>query len=106
MPDLEAFARNYLMAMKTNSSASILFLENTFLGKKNRPRNLKEILSSFWGNSTHLWLWDNASATHELEQTGFRDIRKCFFNDSALQEFKLVENKDRFENSISMEMTK
>jgi SAM-dependent methyltransferase len=106
MPDLEVYARNYLASIKTDPSASILFLENTFLGKKKRPRNLKEILSSFWGNSTHLWLWDNASATHELEQAGFRDIRKCFFNDSNLLEFKLVENKDRFENSICLEMTK
>jgi hypothetical protein len=108
VPDLEYSAREYLKSLENgNTFASIQFIgDNTLLGIKERPKGLKGLLSSFWGNSHHLWMWDKLSLTEELKNAGFSQIRLCNFNDSEDSMFKFVEEADRFEKAVAIECRK
>lgn len=107
VPDLEFAARKYITELENGSEkANLNFFNSTLLGVKGRPRNFKGFISTFWGNSHHLWMWDRQSLTHELQKVGFTKIRICTFNDSEDEMFRLVENKDRFANAVSIECKK
>ena len=107
VPDLEIEARNYVDRLnRKDSMASISFMENTLLGKKSRQKNLKAFITSFYGNSSHLWMWDYLSLSKELEEIGFLKIRACKFNDSEDKLFNLVEDSSRFINSVAIECRK
>jgi hypothetical protein len=107
VPDLEYEARSYINSLDNkNAEASIDFLNNTLLGIKERPKGLKGFISSFFGNSAHLWMWDSLSFTKELEKAGFKDIQICSFNDSKIDLFKQVEDEDRFVNAVAIECKK
>jgi len=107
IPDLEYLAKNYIKSLDSgNNLASICFLSDTLLGTEKRLRGLKGLLSSFFGNSKHLWMWDRKSLTEELKNAGFTNIRICKFNDSHDNYFKIVEQEDRFINSVSIECIK
>ncbi len=41
-------------------------------------------------------MWDYPSIHNELSKIGFTEIRRCKFNDSEEEMFKLVEDKSRF----------
>src|SRR5690606_36038338 len=67
VPDLEWAAIKYLRSLdEGTSSASLEFLSDTLLGSKNRPRGLVQFLTSHFGNSNHLWMWDRKSLSEEL----------------------------------------
>jgi SAM-dependent methyltransferase len=107
VPDLEFTARSYIKDLDNGDKlASINFINSTLLGIKERPRGLKGFLSSFFGNSHHLWMWDNKSLSGELEDVGFTQIRACIFNDSKDEMFKYVEDIGRFENAVAIECRK
>lgn len=107
VPDLEFAARLYIKELDSNDNfASINFLNNTLLGIKERPKGLNGFLSSFFGNSHHLWMWDNKSLSEELRNVGFAQIRVCKFNDSEDIMFKFVEDIGRFENAVAIECIK
>ena len=59
-----------------------------------------------FGNSKHLWMWDYNSLSKVLTEVSFIKIRGCKFNDSDDKMFLLVENKERFENCLSIEVVK
>jgi len=86
--------------------ASINFINNTLLGIKQRPRGMKGFLSSFFGNSHHLWMWDHKSLALELENIGFQNVRECKFNDCTDTMFQFVEDEGRFINAVSIECKK
>jgi hypothetical protein len=107
VPDLEFAARVYLSEIKMgNPQASINFMNATLLGKTNRPRGLKNIIRSYFGNDSHLWMWDQFSLVNELSKVGFRGIRVAYFNDCKDEMFKLVEDYDRFQNAVAVECFK
>jgi hypothetical protein len=107
VPDLEFEARSYIKDLENDDKlASLNFINNTLLGQKERPRGLKGILSSFLGNSHHLWMWDNKSLTEELKNAGFTQIRICKFNDCEDEMFNYVEDINRFENAVAIECRK
>ena len=107
VPDLEWAARTYIDELSNgDKSASIGFINNTLLGIKQRPRGIKGFVSSFFGNSHHLWMWDHKSLSLELENAGFREVRECKFNDSEDMMFKHVESEGRFINAVSIECKK
>ena len=108
VPDLEFAARNYIQDLeKGNKLASVYFIgECTLLGMEKRPKGFKEMVISLFGNSHHMWMWDRKSLSEELKMAGFQEIRICSFNDSQDEMFKLVENKGRFENAVSIECKK
>jgi SAM-dependent methyltransferase len=108
VPDLENAARKYIQELESgNTLASIEFVgKQTLLGIENRPKGIKNILSLLFGNAHHLWMWDNYSLAEELKKAGFTQIRKCQFNDSEDEMFKLVENEGRFRNAVALECKK
>lgn len=107
MPDLESYARNYLTELdKGNAGASFIFFDNSRLGVIERKRGIKGTISSAFGNSSHLWLWDEPSLRKELLDAGFKDIRRCAFDDSAEPAFKQVEIVWRFADAVAVECTK
>lgn len=107
VPDLEVLARAYVDKLNEGGEqASIKFVHDTLLGLQQRPTGMKGIVTAVLGNSHHLWMWDHKSMISELEKAGFKNIRKCEFNDSEDEMFKLVESKERFENAVSLECRK
>jgi SAM-dependent methyltransferase len=107
VPDLEFAARSYIKDLDNGDKLSSLnFMINTLLGIKERPRGLKGFLTSFFGNSHHLWMWDYQSLSEELRNAGFLEIRACSFNDSEDGMFKHVEDAGRFENAVAIECRK
>jgi hypothetical protein len=107
VPDLESAARLYIEGLDDGDKlSSIEFMNNTLLGVKERPKGLKGLLGSFFGNSSHLWMWDHKSFAEELKNAGFTEIRACSFNDSEDEMFKHVEEVGRFENAVAFECRK
>jgi len=107
VPDLEVYARTYIIDIeKGDSYANGRFLNDSLLGHQQRSRGLKGLLANLYGNSNHLWMWDFQSLSNELAQVGFRNIRRCQFNDSIDGAFKSVENAGRFERAVSIECIK
>ena len=82
------------------------FMNNTLLGLSHRPRGLKGLLVSIYGNSHHLWMWDHESLMKELSDAGFISIRRCKFNDSEEGVFKSVETEGRFHDALALEAIK
>lgn len=101
VPDLENLARNYVES--TEPDASLKFMSGSYLGKKSRPRGLKGTFRSALGNSGHLWMWDFASMSAELEAAGFSDIRRAAFGDSEDTMFDVVENESRWEDCLGID---
>ncbi|MEQ8879856.1 MAG: methyltransferase domain-containing protein [Cyclobacteriaceae bacterium] len=101
LPDLEAKAKAYLDNQDPDSS--LIFMDETYLGKEQRPKNLKGFLHEFYRNDRHFWMWDYKSMKKELEDAGFVDVRRAEFNDSAIPDFKEVEELRRWENELGVE---
>jgi SAM-dependent methyltransferase len=107
VPDLEFEVRSYLKNLENgNKMANQLFLNKTMLGVNERPRGFFGLISSFFGNSNHLWMWDHSSLAEELNNVGFSSIRVCKFNDCEDDMFKYVEEISRFENAVAIECRK
>jgi predicted SAM-dependent methyltransferase len=101
LPDLERLARDYLAS--NDPGASLRFMEDSMLGKKTRSRGIRGTLMTALGNSAHLWMWDERSMARELQEHGFREIRRAQFGDSADPKFNEVEDKERFDGCLAME---
>lgn len=101
VPDLEAAAKTYLE--NPSPEAAPTFLRETLLGEETRPKGLGGLLRSWLGHSRHYWMWDEASMIAELEAVGFRDIRRCAFNDGSDIHFKAVEEQSRFDGALALE---
>lgn len=107
LPDLEWSINRYIEQKKANNwYASIEFMQSTMLGLEERPVSIKDRLIYAWGNSGHLWMWDEASLKQSLERYGYSSIRPCIFNDSKEEAFKLVEQESRFVSFIAFECVK
>lgn len=107
VPDLEHAARAYISQLdKGQKNASIDFMHETLLGFAKRPRGFKGLVSSFFGNAHHLWMWDQQSLAEELKNAGFTSIRVCVYNDATDPMFKHVEDPSRFNNAVALECKK
>jgi len=104
LPDLLIYAQRYINSAAPE--ASMLFLRETCLGEETRPRSIKGLLTSWLGNSKHLWMWDFKSIVPELQQAGFADIRRARCGDSRDPMFAAVEREDRWEDCLGIECRK
>ena len=104
IPDLEYSIKEYIA--NEDPDANSKFLNETFLGIETRPKGLLEILRSNIGNSRHLWMWDFKGLFLELEKVGFINISRAFFQDSRIEDFKDVEDYDRWNNCLGFECQK
>ena len=97
VPDLEVRARRYIELREDGSAqASFHFMLSTQLGATHRARGFSGQLREQFGNSRHLWMWDEASMERELRGIGFVDIRRCRFHDFEDPLFREVEDLRRF----------
>jgi hypothetical protein len=96
VPDLFERARRYVACAGARPDAAGNFLRATMLGKERRPKGLLGLVRSAIGNSEHLWMWDEASMSEELERAGFSQIRRCEIGDSGIAMFDVVEDRARF----------
>lgn len=107
VPDLESLILKYNSDKNNNNSdASVTFMENSLLGTKTRTKGLKGTITTLYGNSNHLWMWDYSSLQNELRNCGFTDIKRVNFGDSGHNELSLVENKERFVDAVAISCTK
>jgi SAM-dependent methyltransferase len=97
IPDLESRARRYLEKLDAGDpSANSWFMRTTGLGIEKRRRGLEALARNSFGNSAHLWMWDEKSMSAALQKVGFIGVRRCRFNDCADQAFRKVEDFSRF----------
>ena len=104
LPDLHTCVQKYLQS--PCADASIVFLKETCLGEETRARSLKGLVTSWLGNSKHLWMWDFKSMAVELQTVGFIDIRRASFGDSSDPMFARVEVKDRWDDCLGVDCRK
>ena len=104
LPDLEQLARNYLADASTE--AADRFMEASCLGKKERPRGVRELAVAWLGNSAHLWMWDEKAMTEQLRKHGFVDIRRAALGDAEDRKFREVEVAERFNGCLAMQCRK
>jgi predicted SAM-dependent methyltransferase len=97
VPDLERRARQYLARLENgNAEANSWFMRTAMLGLEHRKKGLETWARSIFGNTAHLWMWDECSMTAALGNTGYIQIRRCHFNDSRDDAFRQVEQRERF----------
>jgi SAM-dependent methyltransferase len=97
IPDLEIRAQKYLEKLNAgDAEANIWFMRTTNLGLEHRKRGVEAWARGVFGNSAHLWMWDERSMTAALEKVGFTGVRRCSFGDSQDEAFRLVEDAGRF----------
>lgn len=96
VPDFATAIREYVASDAPD--AAVTFLSSgTLLGTEVRPRGIMGRLRMLWGNSRHLWMWDERALAHELAQAGFVAIRRAAFGDATLPAFRDVEMADRWD---------
>lgn len=104
VPDLRVCAERFLVEVEQgDDNAAHRFMEGSGLGTRSRPRSPLGWARRVLGNSSHLWMWEEVSLRSELEQAGFRDIRRAQLGDSADPMFKTVEEASRFIDAVAME---
>ena len=91
VPDLETRAQKYLKNQDSDA-----FIESIGFGRKKNDRSFKDFLRKLFGNSGHLWMYDNKSMQKYLNEAGFKNIRKSIIGDSGIKVFSEVEEKHRF----------
>jgi hypothetical protein len=97
VPDLAARAKHYVASLDAGASdANADFLRSSHLGTETRPRGVLGALRRHFGNSAHLWMWDEPSLARALRQAGFLAVRRCKFNDCDDPMFREVEDEGRF----------
>jgi predicted SAM-dependent methyltransferase len=91
VPDLETRVKKYLQNQDCDA-----FIETLGFGKKKKDRTFKDFLRKIFGNSGHLWMYDNKSMQNYLAEIGFKNIKKCKIGDSGIDIFSEVEELHRF----------
>lgn len=107
LPDLGFSVNNYVATKgEKTPTAALQFMQETLLGIEDRPKGLKNKIILLFGNSHHLWMWDELALHQELLNVGFKEIRLCKYNDSTDVYFKSVEDETRFNGAIAFECIK
>jgi predicted SAM-dependent methyltransferase len=104
LPDLEWSIKRYFEDQ--SNSAAIDFMKETSLGHERRAKGFKRSITTWFGNSQHLWMWDYKAIKSELEDTGFVEVRRASFGDSSDPAFRTVEDSGRWENCLGVECRK
>jgi len=104
LPDLEFYIKNYIN--NSSADAASLFMRETSLGRESRSRGFSGFLRDWIGNSQHFWMWDYKSIAQELENVGFKNVKRANFGDAKDVMFKKVEDEQRWKNCLGLECIK
>jgi predicted SAM-dependent methyltransferase len=91
VPNLRVRAEHYVRIKDADQ-----FIEIIGMGQRKSKNNFLDKLRGLFGNSLHKWMYDEQSMTNYLSEVGFKNIRKCKFNDSGIESFSEVEDLHRF----------
>jgi SAM-dependent methyltransferase len=97
VPDLDFYVSRYVS--DPSPERAFRFLNESGLG---HPRG-RGLLAKVFGRSVHLWMWNYEAMAKELEDAGFVEIRRAFFNDSEEPRFKELEEPGRWEDCLGVE---
>ena len=104
VPDLVYYATRYIESYEVGDVESCsVFMRDTYLGKKSRPKGIVGLIKSSLSNSSHMWMWDELGMTSVLKRHGFANIRRAQFGDCSDPNFNLVEDASRFQNACALE---
>jgi SAM-dependent methyltransferase len=107
VPDLKALIESYLRENSAGDPAAAHhFMSESCLGTPARTRGVVGHMAAAFGNTKHLWMWDEPAMFAALRAAGFKNIRRCSFGDSDDPMFRLVESEGHFENAVSLECRK
>lgn len=101
LPDMRHYIDRYLE--NESAGACIELMESSRLGRPSRPRGAAGFIREWLGNSHHLWMWDYPAMAAELQQAGFRNIRRAAFGDASDPLFADVEEIGRWDNCLGVE---
>ena len=105
VPDLQWRAARYLASVANGDQhAADSLMNSCLLGRRSKAKNLIALVRDYYGNSTHLWMYDFAALKALLEQVGFTGIRKCELGDASDVMFTLIEDHGRFFESGEREL--
>lgn len=100
VPSLEYALKVYYDAQeKGESDAASQFVIAIGMGHQRRRRGI-DALRNIFGNSAHLWAWDEAGLRKELEDAGFVDFKVAHYLNSGDAEFDRIENYSEYRHSI------
>lgn len=91
VPSLEARIQRYNKDNDANN-----FIKSLGICNENENKSLLTKLRFLLGNSRHKWMYDKKSLLDELNKVNFSFIRECEFNDSGLEIFSEIEDRNRF----------
>lgn len=92
VPDLFCHVQIYLSLKDSGSpGAAHKLIELLDMGLAKREHGLGAMLRSLFGNSRHLWMWDESAMTDALKEAGFRSIRRVQYLDSGDPMFDRLE---------------
>lgn len=108
MPDLELYARAYLVDRdgpdpERAGMAAPEFMKGSGIGAAGSRRGIVRRLREALSNSRHQWLWDVPSMTARLGTSGFADIQRRGFGETADARFMSVEDASRHKMSFCLE---
>jgi hypothetical protein len=104
---LEKYIQTYLLNKQAgNKAAADIFMETSCLGYHDREKSLKGRMIQAYGNSGHLWMWDEVSLKEALQKAGFTNIRRCEMGDSIDPVFNSIEDPTRFVEHLAFECIK
>jgi len=100
VPSLEYAMKVYQDAqLRGEADAASQFVIATGMGHQRRRRGLAALRNIF-GNSAHLWAWDEAAMRKEFEEAGFVDFKVVNYLASGDPEFDKIENYSEYRHSI------
>jgi predicted SAM-dependent methyltransferase len=106
VPDLAAIIELYRQArVERNPQAADEFFENLWVvdkGLGRYPRWFRP-LKAFLRTDVHHWMYDEASLSALLAETGFVSIRRCGYLESEIDCLEEVEQPVRLENAVCLE---
>jgi hypothetical protein len=104
LPDMRHYVQKYLES--DSPKACLELMQSSRLGRPSRPRGMTAFIREWLGNSHHLWMWDYPAMASELEEAGFRNIRRASFGDASDPLFAEVEEAGRWDNCLGVDCKK
>lgn len=100
MPDIAYRIKTYIDDTQRGDPAAMHeFIIGTGMGLTTRRRGILGRIRYALGNSRHQWGWDEASVRKELEEAGFKDIRRIHYRDSGDAMFTAIEDYSELKES-------
>ncbi|MBI9038602.1 MAG: methyltransferase domain-containing protein [Bacteroidales bacterium] len=107
IPDLWPCVEKYIKEYKqADKDASINFINCTMMGTEKRLYGFKAFMKANYGSEAHLWMWDKYSFAEEIRKVGFKSVKPYSFTDKKDKMFELVEEEERFRDSLAFEAIK